>query len=190
MIKRKKSAFRVRKAIKPHWRLAAKNNVEFFGNPNKKRRERWIVERWATCTSNSGSILPPQTDPPDFLVGDRGVEIVEVLAPGRTRHAEFKTDLDDARRRRARIHDSESLQQVLAEGHKWVENQIEKKNQKYSLSHPADGGKWTLVLYISVSFSDRIQWNKVRQWLSKRPGFFHTIDALLADGLRVEQLLP
>lgn len=171
---------------KPDDISAAEDDVAFFENAEKKRRERWVAEHWCRATCRDPSALVDSEDP-DFLLGGRGVEITEVQLPDRRRHAEFKQDLADVNSgKRPAPRDDLDLEEVRSSAHDWVSQTIEKKAKHYGPS----GRTWILVVYVNLSFCDQIRWELVRASLNSAQPAFAEVHALFASGSESERLFP
>ena len=76
-------------------------SVQYFSQAHKAERERWTVSEFLKnlrLRFKEGDVRSPVNDPPDVEFRDARFEVVELLDPGRKRHAEYKADLEAARK--------------------------------------------------------------------------------------------
>ena len=100
----------------------------------------------------------PGGDPPDFIVDSRGVEVVELLQPGRKRGKQYRAKLEAAERGSALSRRMISRRAVVEHGHEWVLNAIDEKVAKYDQGVSA---QWTLLIYVNVPWADCLSWGEV-----------------------------
>ncbi len=70
-----------------------RDSIDFFSSSRKSEREKWVVAtflHYAGVAFSTHEIQSCDADPPDVLVKTARFEVMEILAPGRRRHAEYK----------------------------------------------------------------------------------------------------
>lgn len=181
--------------MNPELLEAADDDRKFFSNKGKDDRESWVMEKWCALTKRTFSCFT-KSESPDFVSEDESVEIVEVLESGRRRQDEVKQTFEEikcaAKENRPPdykklIHDGPELREIEANGKKWIVDEVNKKANKYGTK--ANG--WILLIYLNVSFADRINLSLVRQEVScLSPNPFKEIHLLYPSGGNYEILYP
>jgi hypothetical protein len=166
---------------------ASHDDVAYFSNTAKDARERWVFERWCSLTGRNAACAI-KGERPDFTLNGEGIEVTEVMEPGRRRHREYKDSLRElvANPQSIPIHDSLGLETILHFSQQWILDRIIAKANHYG----APARDWSLVIYANYSFVDRTNWSAVRASLISGPRVFNRIEALLADGQSQITLYP
>ncbi|MEI8283310.1 MAG: hypothetical protein WCG75_12955, partial [Armatimonadota bacterium] len=150
----------------------ARKNERFMSNAGKSDRERELLECWCALTGRAVG-APVKGEGPDFMMGDTGIEMVEVLDRGRRRHGEYK---DEVKSLEAGVmpkpSDGGDLQDALEHAADWVANTIIEKANHYGLS----AAKWVLVVYADYSYWQRTDWSRVRSIVAAKVRTFARID--------------
>jgi hypothetical protein len=129
----------------------ARSDLAFFSNEHKLARERWVVDRWLLARGVVDADVRPGGDPPDFIVDGCGVEVVELLEPGRRRGDDYRAKLEAAEEGHALARPLVSRTRVVERGHEWVVRAIEGKAEKYE---PLRSSAWTLLIYVNIPWAD------------------------------------
>ena len=156
-------------------------NVAFFSNSGKLGREQCAVDQWLIATNRTNAIVERGGDPPDFLVAGCPVEVVEVMSPGRKKHEDFKDDLEKFKKGQCwGLHDFGKVAEldiVKEEGHKWILRGIERKIKKYE-SCKINVSQWTLLVYVTFSWSEKVNWPALSMEIKEFSVPFKSIEAI------------
>lgn len=133
---------------------AAREDLAFFSNEQKAARERWVAERWLLARRVVGVEVGPGGGPPDFIVGGWGVEVVEVLEPGRRRTDDYRAKLAAAEKGQAHPRALVRRARVLEGGHEWVLDAIHRKAERYG----AASSCWALLIYVNLPYAAELPW--------------------------------
>jgi hypothetical protein len=136
-------------------RRIAEEDLRFFSNEGKLARELWVVNRWLLARGVVGADVRPGGDPPDFSVDGGGVEVVELLEPGRRRGDDYRAKLEAAEEGCFVVRHLVSRERVVERGHEWVFRAIQAKAKKYD---PLRSSAWTLLMYVNLSWADCLSW--------------------------------
>ena len=136
----------------------AREDLAFFTYEHKPARERWVLDRWLVARGLLGLLVRPGGDPPDFVVDGCGVEVVELLAPGRRRTDQYRAKLKAAAEGHTLPRRMVSRSRVADRGHEWVLKAVEEKAKKYD---PQASASWTLLIYVNLPWADCISWAAV-----------------------------
>ena len=164
---------------------AAREDLRFFSNPGRNHREQWVFEHWCALTRrNPGDYRKGES--PDFDSAGEAVEITEVQRPGRKRGDEARKEVEALQLGNIPDPtDGGDLKSVIEHAHCWVASAIAKKAQKYGIK----ANDWILLVYVNYSFSDRTQWDRVRQFVATL-STFKAVHVLTADAANFHILKP
>lgn len=158
-----------------------KEDREFMvKNEHKPGREKWVVEAWLKAKGIPyvlEDLQQPEMDPPDVSFKGQGIEIVEVMPPGRRRGTEYNEDVALAEKGQFTLRWSDSLSTITNHAHEWLTEQIQKKADKYR-KKGLSSQEWLLLVYANFGSIPTIQWDKVREHLALNPPPFKGIEVL------------
>jgi hypothetical protein len=157
----------------------AQHDLAFFSNEHKLTRERWVVDRWLLARGVVGAAVQPGGDPPDFIVDGYGVEVVELLEPGRRRGDDYRAKLKGAKDGYALVRRLVPRQRVVERGHEWVVRTVEAKIEKYKGRSSA---AWTLLVYVDFSWADCLCWTDVEATVAALAPPFASIEVVFDVG--------
>lgn len=157
----------------------AREDVAYFSNGNKATRERWVVDRWLLARGEVTASVTAGADPPDFIVDGRGVEVVELLQPGRRRGDQYQAKVEAAELGLALHRKLASRKSVTAHGDQWVINSIVGKLKKYE---PQASAYWSLLIYVNIGLADCISWHAVEARLAAIAPAFASIEVVFDAG--------
>jgi hypothetical protein len=160
-------------------RRVAREDRAFFSNKHKPERERWVIDRWLLARGVVGAHVQPGGDPPDFSVDGGGVEVVEVLEPGRRRGDDYRARLEVAEEGFALARPLVSRKHVVERGHDWVLGAIECKAKEYD---PLQSTAWTLLIYINIPWADCLSWADVETKVQALAAPFAAIEIVFDVG--------
>lgn len=152
--------------------------MRFFSNAGKKERERWILDRWIAL---AGLVVKDtvEDEGPDFIVNGVGIEVVEVLEPGRKRGDEHRADRDAlAEGNPTEWRTWVDIEWVISEAHSWVYESIAGKAEKYRST--ALG--WVLLIYLNYGWWEETNWQALRAQVETDVMTFREIHAIGAGG--------
>lgn len=153
----------------------AREDLAFFSNAHKLTRESWIADRWTLARGLSLRAITPGGDPPDLFLDGRGVEVVEVVEPGRKRGDHYKAKLGAAHSGRTLPRRLTPRRKVIECGHEWVLDGIKRKAEKYD---GASSAAWILLVYVNVPYADCLSWADVTTGLEALRPSFASIEVL------------
>jgi len=157
----------------------AREDLAFFSNDRKPARERWVVDRWLLARGVVGADVRPGGDPPDFIVDGSGVEVVELLEPGRRRGDDYRAKLDAAGEGYALPRPLVSRQRVVERGHEWVIGAVDAKAKKYEGRLSA---AWTLLVYVNLPWAECLSWADVEAKVEALAPPFAAIEVMFDVG--------
>jgi len=166
-------------------REAARADLQFMSNPGREDREKWVLARWCALTERPENSFQ-KGERPDFASSKEAVEITEVLLPGRKRTDEYREAMEFLQQGNLPEPSEESaIKTIIDHAHTWIANAVKDKAAKYN----ALSKGWILIVYANYPFSDRTQWDLVRDQMGKVSNF-REIHSLSADGNNLQILKP
>lgn len=161
-----------------------KEDYEFMvKNKHKQEREQWVVETWLRAKGIAflaEDLSFPEQDPPDMFFKGHGIEIVEVMEPGRKRDDEYKEDLQLAEKSQYALRWTVSIPTIADHAHEWIIAQIRKKAEKYQ-KKGIDSQSWILLVYANFCSLGTIQWHQVKAYIDSNPLPFKAVEVLRGD---------
>jgi len=171
------------KALAPKAQAAA----AYMSRNGKSDREEWVLEHWRITSQRPKFTKKKKGEGPDFIVDGEFIEIVEVQKPARSRHKEYKEDVQILEYGYLPGPDGAiDLDQVRDHAYEWNNHEIFKKADKYKTS----ARNWTLIVYANYGWCEQTQWARVRQFVTSSITTFKAIHILSADGKHVETVKP